>query len=58
MERLQELNKVLAAEVDAMRPVVEAAVKWNETNYRDTEEIAFALDALGEACDDYQSSKT
>lgn len=58
-ERIRQLEKqcaVLATEVDRMRPVVEAAVKWNETNYRDTEEIEFALDALGEACDDYQAS--
>lgn len=53
---LEKLNATLAAEVDRMRPVVETAIKWNKTNYRNIEEIAFALDALGEACDDYEAT--
>lgn len=32
IRQLEELNKVLAAEVDRMRPVVEAAVKAVELN--------------------------
>lgn len=52
IRQLEELNKVLAAEVDRMRPVVDAAIKWNETNYRDMKECELALDAIGNACDD------
>lgn len=47
----------LKAEIDRMRPVVEAAIKWNKTNYRDTKECELALDAIGNACDDYQARK-
>ena len=57
IRQLERLNASLAAEVDRARPLIEAAVKWNETNYRDTQEIEFALDALGEACDEYQASQ-
>ncbi len=55
--QLERLNATLSAEIDRMRPVVDAAIKWNKTNYRDTQEIEFALDALGEACDDYEESQ-
>lgn len=58
IRQLQQLNATLTAEINRMRPVVDAAIKWNETNYRDTKEIEFALDALGEACDDYEASKS
>ena len=54
---LERMNATLAAEVDRMRPVVDAAVKWNKTNYRDTQEIEFCLDALGEACDTYEEGQ-
>lgn len=53
---LEKLNATLSAEIDVQRPVVEAAVKWNQTNYRDTQEIDLALDALGEACDTYEEN--
>lgn len=56
IRQLEKLNASLAAEVERMRPVVEAAIKWNETNYRDMKECELALDAIGNACDDYQVS--
>lgn len=54
--QLEQQCAVLAAEVDRMRPVVVAAIKWNETNYRDIKECELALDAIGNACDSYQAS--
>lgn len=55
---LERINATLAAELDRMRPVVEAAVKWNRTNYRDTQEIECSLDTLREACDTYEENQT
>lgn len=47
----------LVVEIGRMRPVVEAALKWNRTNHRDTREIEITLDAIGEACDTYEAAK-
>lgn len=58
--RIRQLEKQcasLAAEVDKMRPVVEAAVLWANTNYRNEEADAM-LNALSDACDEYQASKS
>lgn len=57
IHQLEAQCATLAAEVDAQRPIVEAAIKWNQTNYRDRQEIDLALDLLGEACDDYEAGR-
>lgn len=56
IRQLEKLNATLSAEVGRMRPVVDAALTWNRTNYRDLKECELALDAIGNACDAYEQA--
>lgn len=56
IQQLERLNASLSAQVDRQARVVEAAITWNETNYRNQQEIEIALDALSETCDSYQAA--
>ena len=55
VKQLEDLSATLAAQLDRQRGVVEAALVWNRTNYRNQNEIDKVLDALGNACDKYES---
>lgn len=51
--RIRELE----AEVKRMKPVVEAVVTWNRTDYRHLDQCERALTAISDACDAYEASQ-
>lgn len=53
IHQLEAQCATLAAEVDAQRPIVEAAIKWNQTNYLRIEWIG----PKGECLRCYQEAK-
>lgn len=52
IKQLEKLNATLAAEVDRMRPVVEAAVEWKKYGLAESDN-----DELLEAISDYEESQ-
>ena len=56
-ERIRQLERqcaVLAEQMDRMRPVIDAAVTWSNTNYRDFPAEEVTLDRLNDLCDTYE----
>lgn len=52
IRQLEKLNAALAAEIDRMRPVVEAAVEWKKYSLAESDN-----DELLEAITDYEESQ-
>lgn len=53
IKQLEKLNATLAAEVDRMRPVVDAAVEWRRVGYERKDEFSYRIGPLIDAIDIY-----
>jgi hypothetical protein len=53
IQQLEKLNATLAAEVDRMRPVVEAAVEWRRDGYERKADFCVGINPLLDAIDIY-----
>lgn len=53
IRQLERLNATLAAEIDRMRPVAEAAVEWRRVGYERKDEFAYRIGPLLDAIDIY-----
>lgn len=55
IKQLEKLNATLAAEIDRMRPVVEAAIEWRRVGYERKDEFAYRIGPLLDAIDIYDT---
>jgi hypothetical protein len=53
IQQLEKLNATLAAEVDRMRPVVDAAVEWRRDGYERKADFCVGINPLLDAIDIY-----
>lgn len=56
IRQLEQLNSTLAAEIDKMRPIVEAAQYWNGCDYGSHQESRAAM-RLSEVVNTYEAGK-